>query len=95
MNGGAAEQERERAFVCGKERVVHVEKFEPDDFDDEKWKEMMGPGAVDQTLRSTIQMVWMTLPKERKTLDELEKEVRRLIDRAFRDMREDEERNAK
>ena len=75
---------------------MHIEKVGgPDGFDDEKWREMMGPGAVDRTLRSTIQMVWMTLPKERKTLDELEKEVRRLMDRAFRDMREDEERNTK
>jgi len=30
------------------------------------------------------------LPPERKTVDDLEKEFRRLVDRTFRDMREDE-----
>jgi hypothetical protein len=31
----------------------------------------------------------MSLPKERRTVEELEKQVRRLVDRALRDFRED------
>jgi hypothetical protein len=29
------------------------------------------------------------LPKERKTVDELEKQIRRIVDRALKDFRED------
>ena len=36
-----------------------------------------------------IAVLWMILPKERRTIDEAEREFRRLSDRAFRDMRED------
>lgn len=54
-----------------------------------RFAEMMGPGQVDQSVRQAIQMLWMTLPKERRTIDEAEREFRRLTDRAFRDMRED------
>ena len=51
--------------------------------------EMLGPGQVDQLIRQTIQLCWMMLPEDRKTVDELEKQVRRIMDRAFKDLRED------
>ena len=31
----------------------------------------------------------MILPKEKRTIDEVEQQIRRMVDRAFRDMRED------
>jgi len=49
----------------------------------------MGPGAADKAVRDAIQLCWMTLPKDRRSLPELEATVRRLVDRAFRDMQED------
>jgi hypothetical protein len=49
------------------------------------------PGQVDQMLRNVIQMCWMALPPERQTVDEVEAQVRRLMDRAIRDLREDAE----
>lgn len=55
----------------------------------EAFRQMMGPGAIDQNLRQAVQFCWMTLPPERRTLDTLEKEVRFLVDRIFREMRED------
>lgn len=53
--------------------------------------EMFGPGHVDQTARAAIQACWMALPKDRRNPDELEKQVRRIVDRALRDFREDSE----
>jgi len=50
-----------------------------------------GPGHVDQLVRQAIQMCWMALPKDRKTSDELEKQTRRIVDRALKDFREDSE----
>lgn len=55
----------------------------------EKMQEMFGPGHVDQTVRSAIQACWMALPKERRNAEEVEKEIRRLVDRALSNLRED------
>jgi hypothetical protein len=40
-------------------------------------------------LRQAVQLCWMALPKERRNADELERQMRRLIDRALKDFRED------
>lgn len=56
----------------------------------EMMREMVGPGAIDQQLRQAVQFCWMSLPPKKRSLDAVEKEVRRLVDRMFRDMREDE-----
>lgn len=54
-----------------------------------KMREMFGPAHVDQQLRSAMQMCWMLLPDDRRTVDELEKQFRRMIDRAIQDFRDD------
>ena len=69
-----------------------LDEFDADKIEPDKLRKMMGPGGADHTLRSAINMVWMTLPPEGKSLAELEKEVRRLVDRAFENMWEDEKR---
>ena len=51
--------------------------------------EMFGPGQIDQTIRQALQYCWLSLPKSRKNLDEWEKQVRRIFERAVRDYRED------
>lgn len=53
---------------------------------------MMGPQAVDEAVRRAIQMCWMMLPQGQKTMDTVEKEIRRLVDRALANMREDSEK---
>jgi hypothetical protein len=45
--------------------------------------------AADQAVRQAVQYCWMSLPKERRTPDELEKEIRRIVDRALKDFRDD------
>lgn len=54
-----------------------------------RMRDMFGPGQLDQQIRQAIHLGWMMLPADRKTLDELEKQVRRVLDRAFKDLRED------
>jgi hypothetical protein len=46
---------------------------------------------IDQAVRQAIQSCWMSLTKERRTPDELEKQIRRIVDRALKDFREDRE----
>ena len=51
--------------------------------------DLFGPGQVDQMVRSAIQMSWMVLPKKRQTIKEVEKHIRRIVERALKDFRED------
>jgi hypothetical protein len=61
----------------------------PDDHEKyEKMRHMILP-MVDQGIRSTISSVWMSLPPASRTVDEVERQVRRLVDRALHDLRED------
>jgi hypothetical protein len=57
----------------------------------DKISEFFGPGQIDQMIRHGIHYCWMALPKDRKNTDELEKQIRRLVDRALKDFREDRE----
>lgn len=50
---------------------------------------LLGPGQVDQMIRQAIQMCWMTLPKSRRNIDEIERQIRRVVDRALANLRED------
>ena len=49
------------------------------------------PLQIDQEIRQAIQFCWMAMPPDKKTIDEVEKQIRRIVDRAFRDLREDSE----
>jgi hypothetical protein len=52
-------------------------------------RSMHGPQAVDQSLRSAVGMCWMMLPDDKKNVDAVEREIRRLVDRILADLRED------
>lgn len=49
------------------------------------------PQMVDQQIRQAIQFCWMALPPEQQNVDEVEKQIRRIVDRALRDLRMDAE----
>lgn len=59
--------------------------------DEEGMSQFFGPGQVDQTIRQAIQMCWMALPKDKKNVEEVESQIRRLVERALKDLREDAE----
>ena len=44
---------------------------------------------VDSSVRHAVSMCWASLPKENQTCEEVEKVIRRLVDRALEDFRED------
>ena len=52
-------------------------------------RDMFGPEMVDQQLRQTIHLCRMSLPADKRSIDEIERQMKRLLDRAIRDMRED------
>jgi hypothetical protein len=59
--------------------------------DDEGMSQFFGPGQVDQTIRQAIQVCWMALPKDKRNVEEVESQIRRLVERALKDLREDGE----
>ena len=66
--------------------------IEHDDLDSQKSIEAFGPNAVDRQIREAIQLCWMLMPPNRKAVDDVEEEIQRMVERAFREMREDLER---
>lgn len=52
-------------------------------------RDCFGPSQIDHQIRQAIRFCWMGLPKERRNVDELERQILRLVDRALRDLRED------
>jgi hypothetical protein len=62
----------------------------PDDEDSaNKMAEVFGPGQIDQSIRHAVQFCWMALPKDRRTLEEWEEQIRRIFERAVRDFKDD------
>jgi hypothetical protein len=50
---------------------------------------LISPQHVDQQIRQAIQFCWMALPPEKKNVDEVESQIRRIVDRALKDLRDD------
>jgi len=55
----------------------------------DKMRKMFGPSHADQQIRQAIHSCWMMLPEDKQTIDELEKQLRRIVERAIKDFRED------
>jgi len=65
------------------------EHSEGDEKSQEGMRKMFGPQGVDHMLRQAIETCWMMLPKESKTVAAVETAIRRLVERALRDLKED------
>ena len=50
---------------------------------------MMGPGHVDTQLREAIRWCWMALPPDKRTVGGVQTEIRRLVERALKDLEDD------
>jgi hypothetical protein len=70
--------------------AAHMERFDDEGGEaSERMATMFGPGHIDTSIRQAIQFCWMSLPKDKRTVDELEQQIRRFVDRALKDFRED------
>ena len=45
--------------------------------------------GVDQRIRETLQSLWLSLPREDATIENLERHFQRLVTRALNDLKED------
>jgi len=69
------------------------EKFEPGDEESvRRMQELFSPTQVDQTVQQSLQMCWMMLPQEKRTVEEVETQFRRIAERAIKDMHDDDSR---
>jgi hypothetical protein len=67
-----------------------MHEFDPKDPKARKrLRAFFSPQQVDQQIRAAIQFCWLALPPKRQNVDEVEKQIRRLVDRALRDLRKD------
>jgi hypothetical protein len=57
----------------------------------ERLRSFMGPGHVDQMVHQAMQCAWMMLPDDRKTVAEVERVIRQIVDRALKNFRDDAE----
>jgi hypothetical protein len=64
------------------------QSLNPNGPDFEKMRGMMLP-HIDQGIRHAISMCWAALPADRRNADEVEKEIRRIVDRAIQNLRDD------
>ncbi len=55
----------------------------------DKMRDFFNPSQVDHSVRQALQMCWMLLPNDKRNTDELECQFRRIVDRALKDMRDD------
>jgi hypothetical protein len=70
--------------------AAFIERFEDDKGDaDERMAAIFGPAHIDTSIRQAIQFCWMSLPKDKRTADELEQQIRRIVERALKDFRDD------
>lgn len=68
---------------------VHDQSSGDDEQAMKRMRDVLGPGHIDQSIRQAIQFCWMSLPPDRRAVDDLEKEVRRIVERALSNLRED------
>lgn len=54
-----------------------------------RMRELVSPNQIDHQIRDAIGLLWGILPKEKRNVDEVERQLHRVVDRALRDLRED------
>jgi hypothetical protein len=57
--------------------------------DGEQMRSLFGPQQTDAMVRQVINVCWMSLPRTQRTVADVEREVRRIFERALKDLRED------
>ena len=51
--------------------------------------DIFGPTAVDGVIRQAISICWMSLPDDKRNLQEVDRQLRRILDRALENAKED------
>lgn len=69
---------------------IHFASGDEDPIESAKaMRDVLGPHAVDQLIRQAIATCWMMFPDEKKNVASVEAEIRRVVDRAIANFKED------
>lgn len=70
---------------------THFTSCESGDKNDPKetMRNMFGPGGVDQQIRHAITTCWMEMPSERRNAEAVAAEIRRIVERALANLKDD------
>ena len=52
-------------------------------------RHLFGPTQIDNSISQAIQMCWMSLPEEQRSIDEVERQIMRLVAHALQNARDD------
>ncbi len=52
-------------------------------------RNMFGPQAVDTAIRQAVSTCWMMLPADKKNVATVDAEIRRIVERALKNLQED------
>jgi hypothetical protein len=90
MVSASCHRSRRRLIIPERQKMAAFSFCSSDDESgEEQMREFLSAGQVDQMVRHAIQSCWMALPKEKRSTDELKRQLNRMIDRAIQDMEED------
>ena len=62
----------------------------PDDDSMKQMRELLGPTAVDDAVSHAIRTCWMCLPTEKRTVEEVGRQLHRILDRSLANAKDDE-----
>ena len=66
-----------------------MKEFDPEDPASMKRLRALIRPQLARQIRQTIQICWMSLPPSRQNVEQVEKQVRRIMERTLRDLRKD------
>jgi len=69
--------------------TLEVARAEVSQMSDEGERPLVSPSDPDQQVRHAIKSIWAVLPEEIQNVSEVERQLRRIVDRALRDFRDD------
>ena len=70
--------------------MAAYQEFSSDDAEAQKrMRDMFGPEQVDQSIRQAISTCWMLMPADKKNPDAIAVEIRRIVERALANLKED------
>jgi hypothetical protein len=71
--------------------AFHALGGDEDDAHKHLFERAFGPAAIDTCVRQAVATCWASLPDQKKTMECLEAEIHRIVDRALANFRDDRE----
>jgi hypothetical protein len=89
--GQRKQRQIESTLLTSEGATWQLLKYDPSPDDGPKnLASVLGPMQLESGIRQSVQLCWMSLPAGKRNIDEVERQIRRITDRIFKNLREDE-----